>query len=44
MPKILCLDNLSDEGIEVFREAEGFEVDVKPPQAPDDLAKIIGEY
>jgi len=43
MPKILVLDNLSSEGIEVFREAN-FEVDVKPPQKPDELAAIVGEY
>lgn len=44
MPKILVLDNLSQEGVDVFRQAEGFEVDVKPPQSPEELAAIIGEY
>ena len=44
MPKILVLDNLSEEGVEVFRAAEGFEVDVKPPQKPDELVQVIGEY
>ena len=44
MPKILVLDNLSQEGVDVFQQAEGFEVDVKPPQNPDELAAIIGEY
>ncbi len=43
MPKILVLDNLSEEGVAVFRQA-GFEVDVKPPQKPDELAAIIGDY
>ncbi|MCC6488556.1 MAG: phosphoglycerate dehydrogenase [Candidatus Hydrogenedentes bacterium] len=43
MPKILVLDNLSEEGVVIFREA-GFEVDVKPPQKPAELAAIIGEY
>ncbi len=43
MPKILVLDGLSEEGVSVFR-AEGFEVDVKPPQKPDALAAMIGEY
>ena len=43
MPKILVLDNLSEEGVDVFR-AEGFDVDVKPPQKPDELAAIIGDY
>ena len=43
MPKILVLDNLSQEGVEIFRQA-GFEVDVKPPQKPAELAAIIGQY
>jgi D-3-phosphoglycerate dehydrogenase / 2-oxoglutarate reductase len=44
MPKILVLDNLSQEGIDVFEKAEGFEVDVKPPQSPEELAAIIADY
>ena len=44
MPKILVLDNLSEEGVDVFRNAEGFDVDVKPPQKPEELAAIIGDY
>ncbi len=43
MTKILVLDGLSKEGAEVFRE-EGFEVDVKPPQKPGELAAIIADY
>lgn len=43
MPKILALDGLSEQGIEVFRDA-GYEVDVKPPQKPGELAAIISEY
>jgi D-3-phosphoglycerate dehydrogenase len=43
MPKVLALDGLSEEGLAVFREA-GFELDVKPPQKPAELAAIIGEY
>ncbi len=43
MPKVLILDNLSEEGVAVFRDA-GFEYDVKPPQKPAELAAIIGEY
>ena len=43
MPRILCLDGLSAEGVDVFRAA-GFEVDVKPPQKPAELAAIIGSY
>ena len=43
MSKVLCLDSLSEDGIEVFRKA-GLEVDVKPPQKPEDLAAIINNY
>ena len=43
MPRILVLDNLSEEGVEVFRNA-GYQVDVKPPQKPDELAAILGSY
>jgi D-3-phosphoglycerate dehydrogenase / 2-oxoglutarate reductase len=43
MPRVLVLDNLSEEGVEVFRAA-GFDVDVKPPQKPAELAEIIGDY
>jgi len=44
MPKILALDGLSEEGLDVFRKTPGFEVDVKPPQKPAELAAIIGNY
>lgn len=44
MPKILVLDGLSEEGVQVFRQARGFEVDVRPPQKPAELAAIIGGY
>lgn len=44
MPKILVLDNLSQEGVDIFAAAEGFEVDVKPPQKPEELTAIIGNY
>lgn len=43
MTKILCLDSLSEDGVAIFRNA-GFEVDVKPPQKPAELAAIIGQY
>jgi D-3-phosphoglycerate dehydrogenase len=43
MAKVLVLDGLSNEGVDILRQ-EGFEVDVKPPQKPDELAQIIGEY
>ena len=44
MPRVLLLDSLSEEGAEVFRQAGGFEIDIKPPQKPAELAAIIGEY
>ena len=43
MAKILVLDNLSEEGVAVLREA-GYDVDVKPPQTPGELAAIIAPY
>ncbi len=43
MPRVLVLDNLSVEGVDVFRAA-GFDVDVKPPQKPEELAAIINDY
>ena len=44
MPKILVLDGLSDEGVEIFRATPGFEVDVKAPMKPAELAAVIGQY
>ena len=44
MPKILVLDGLSDEGVEIFRATPGFEVDVKSPMKPAELAAVIGQY
>lgn len=43
MAKVLVLDGLSEEGVRVL-QAGGHEVDVKPPQKPDELAAIIGAY
>ncbi len=43
MPKVLVLDNLSEEGVELFRKA-GIETDVKPPQSASELAAIINDY
>ena len=44
MPKILVLDGLSQEGVDVFQNTDGYEVDVKPPQSVEELKAIIGEY
>lgn len=43
MTKILCLDGLSEDGVAVFRDA-GFEVDVKAPMKPAELAAVVGQY
>ena len=42
--KVLVSDKLAPEGVEVFRAADGIEVDVKVGLSPEDLAAIIGDY
>lgn len=42
--KVLVSDNLGEIGIEMFREAEGIDVDVNTGLAPEELKAIIGEY
>lgn len=42
--KVLVSDNLGEIGIQMFREAEGIEVDVKTGLSPDELKRIIKEY
>lgn len=42
--KVLVSDNLSELGVNIFREAEGLEVDVKVGLSPDELKAIIGQY
>ena len=42
--KVLVSDNLGDVGIQMFRDEEGIEVDVKTGLAPDELKAIIGDY
>ena len=42
--KILVTDSLAPEGLEVFKNAEGFEVDVKLGLKPDELKKICESY
>ena len=41
--KILVTDSLAPEGLEVFKNAEGFEVDVKLGLKADELKKICAE-
>jgi D-3-phosphoglycerate dehydrogenase len=42
--KILVTDPLAPEGLEVFKNAEGFEVDVQLGHKPDELKKICHAY
>ena len=42
--KILVTDSLAPEGLAVFENAEGFEVDVKLGLTADELKKICGDY
>ncbi|MEI7449861.1 MAG: phosphoglycerate dehydrogenase [Desulfomonile sp.] len=42
--KVLALDNLSELGIQIFREAEGIDVDVKVGLTPEELKEIICDY
>lgn len=42
--KVLALDNLSELGVQVFRDAEGIEVDVKSGLSPEELKAIVGQY
>ncbi len=42
--KVLVSDNLGEEGIKMFREAEGIEVDVNTGLSPDELKAIIEKY
>jgi D-3-phosphoglycerate dehydrogenase len=42
--KILVTDSLAPEGLAVFKNAEGFEVDVKLGLKPDELKRICAEY
>ena len=42
--KILVTDSLAPEGLAVFKNAKGFEVDVKIGLKPDELKKICAAY
>ncbi|MBN2255081.1 MAG: phosphoglycerate dehydrogenase [Deltaproteobacteria bacterium] len=44
MKKVLVSDTLAKEGIEIFKNAEGIEVDVITNLTPEELAGIIGNY
>lgn len=42
--KVLVSDTLSANGVEIFKRAQGIEVDVKTKLSPDELKAIIGNY
>ncbi|HSO18933.1 MAG TPA: phosphoglycerate dehydrogenase [Desulfosarcina sp.] len=42
--KVLVSDNLGEDGIRMFQEAPGIDVDVKTGLTPDELKEIIGGY
>ncbi len=42
--KILVTDSLAPEGLAVFKQAEGFEVDVKLGLKPEELKNICADY
>jgi len=44
MKKVLVSDTLAKEGIDIFKNAEGIEVDVMTNLTPDELRGIIGNY
>jgi len=44
MIKVLISDDLSEQGVEVFRKTSGIEVDVKVGLKPDELKTIIKNY
>jgi D-3-phosphoglycerate dehydrogenase len=44
MKRILISDSLSEEGIDIFRNTPGIEVDVRTKMAPEELQAAIGEY
>jgi D-3-phosphoglycerate dehydrogenase / 2-oxoglutarate reductase len=44
MIKVLVSDALGEAGIQIFRETEGIEVDVRTGLSPHELTEIIGDY
>ncbi len=44
MKRVLVSDSLSPRGLEILRQAEGIEVDVRTGLSPDELREIIGDY
>lgn len=44
MKKVLISDNLSDEGVSIFKNTPGIEVDVRTKMTADELKAIIKDY
>jgi D-3-phosphoglycerate dehydrogenase / 2-oxoglutarate reductase len=44
MKKVLISDNLSAEGIDIFKKTPGIEVDVRTKMTPDELKAVIKDY
>ncbi len=44
MIKVLVSDNMSEEGVAIFQQAEGIEVDVNTGLKPEELKAIIKDY
>ena len=44
MKRILISDSLSEEGIEIFRNTPGIEVDIRTKMTPEELKAVIGDY
>jgi D-3-phosphoglycerate dehydrogenase / 2-oxoglutarate reductase len=42
--KVLVSDNLGDIGVEMFKNADGMDVDVKTGLSPEELKQVIGGY
>jgi D-3-phosphoglycerate dehydrogenase len=42
--RVLISDNLSAEGIEIFKKTPGIEVDVRTKMTPDELKAVIKDY
>ncbi|MDF2924353.1 MAG: D-3-phosphoglycerate dehydrogenase [Paenibacillaceae bacterium] len=44
MYKVLVLDGISDQGVQLLKDAQGVQVDIKPTMPEDVLLGVIGEY
>ncbi len=44
MKKVLISDNLSEEGVEIFKKTPGIEVDVRTKMTADELKAVIKDY